>query len=108
MKMLLVVSFAAFLLVSPLAAECAERFVTPPRQQLVPPAQPAAPSDVPRFTAETNLVNVSFPQTRYAMGNSGASRFAPSARLVRSAPAPATARAESRLYSACLPLGRFR
>jgi Ca-activated chloride channel family protein len=54
MKRLLVVSFAALLPVSPLSAQRTEPPATPPQQR------PAPPSDVPRFSAEISLVNVSF------------------------------------------------
>jgi Ca-activated chloride channel family protein len=54
MKTLLLVSFAVFLPVSPLSAQRTEPPAAPPQQR------PAPPSDVPRFTAEISLVNVSF------------------------------------------------
>jgi len=54
MKRLLVVAFAALLPVSPLSAQRTEPPAAPSQQR------PAPPSDVPRFSAEINLVNVSF------------------------------------------------
>lgn len=54
MKRLLAVSFAVLLPASPLPAQRTEPHATPPQQR------PAPPSDVPRFTAEISLVNVSF------------------------------------------------